>query len=152
MKTSDIKTFKDLESLNILELKKLWQDYFYKEYNNTKQSALKPLWYKIQCKNKNLKIDQKHITKLNRYAKDPDNAIEKSYKTNYKIKSGLEITKIYKGRSFKVKVLSPKEYMFNDNIYKTISAVATAICKKKVSGYDFFGFNNKKLRRQNEKN
>ena len=146
MKT--IKTFKDLEKLDILQLKKLWQIYFYEECDYTRQSIVKPLWYKMQCKNQKLKIEQKHITKLNRYAKDPEGSIDKSKKITYKLKPGLEIIKTYKGKTHIVKVISPNEFLYKDKIYSTISATAVAIYGNNVSGYEFFGLNNKNLKRQ----
>ncbi len=40
-------------------------------------------------------------------------------------------------------VKDKNNFEYDGEIYKTLSAVAKAICHKKVSGYDFFGLNNK---------
>jgi hypothetical protein len=106
-------------------------------------NMLRPLWHKVQCENHNISIDQKNITKLNKYSKDPEGCIEKSFKAKYHIRSGTEIVKTFQGKQFKVLVKSPDEFIHDGKSYRTLSAVAMAICGKKVSGYDFFGLNNK---------
>ena len=135
-------TAKEFKSQNLHKIKELWLRYFDNLPKAMEQRFLKILWYKIQCENHNLKIEQKHITKLNRYSTDPDKYIEKLYKAKYQIKSGTEIVKTFKGRKYKVIVKSENEYVYNNQAYKTLSAVAMVICGKKVSGYDFFGLNN----------
>lgn len=106
---------------------------------------LRPLWYKIQCENHNLHVDQKNITRLNKYAADPEGCIEKAHTAKYYVRSGTEIVKTFKGKHFKVLVRSPSEFIYDGQCYRTLSAAAKAMCGKKVSGYDFFGINNKRL-------
>ena len=103
----------------------------------------RPLWYKIQCENMRLKLEQKYITKLNRYSLDPEKHIDVSNKSKYHIKIGSHIIKTYKGKLYKVTVQDKNAFEYDGEIYRTLSAVAKAICHKKVSGYDFFGLNNK---------
>jgi hypothetical protein len=104
---------------------------------------VRKIWHKVQCENHNISIDQKNITKLNKYSKDPEGCIEKSFKAKYHIRSGTEIVKTFQGKQFKVLVKAPDEFIHDGKSYRTLSAVAMAICGKKVSGYDFFGLNNK---------
>ena len=51
--------------------------------------------------------------------------------------AGTVITREYKGQSLQVKVL-PKEFEFEGEVYKTISAVAKAITRQHCNGYHFF--------------
>jgi len=137
------KTLKELQSLGSDKLKELWMRYFKAPPIMACPRIIRTLWYKIQCENHNLHINQKNITRLNRYSTDPDKYIEKSYKTKYHLRSGLEIVKTYKGKEHRVLVRSPGEFIYDNRSYRTLSAAARAICNKKVSGYDFFGLNNR---------
>jgi hypothetical protein len=132
-----------LRSLDNERIKELWLRYFKPQAVISIRKMIRSLWYKIQCEKQNLSIKQKNITRLNRYSADPEKHIEKSFKTKYNLKNGLEIVKIYKGRQHNVLVKSPDEFVYNNQTFRTLSAVALSICNKKVSGYDFFGLNNK---------
>lgn len=96
--------------------------------------------YAEQCAGCGVKIEQRHITRLNAYAKNPAEYVARSNKTKYHIKPGTQLLKKYKGREFLVNVTAPDEFVFNGRTYKTLSAIAFEICGHKVSGYDFFGF------------
>ncbi|NCB49445.1 MAG: DUF2924 domain-containing protein [Alphaproteobacteria bacterium] len=137
------KSYEELIALSIEELTPLWKRYFNISVKKLKSAMYRPLWYKIQCDNMNLKLDSKHITKLNRYSSDPNKYVENSYKIKYHIKLGSHIIKTYKGKTYNVIVKDKNIFEYNGEIYKTLSAVAKVICHKKVSGYDFFGLNNK---------
>lgn len=139
------KTYEELKSMSNDSLDQLWDRYFDTRPGKQRQSMLRPLWHKIACEDMNLKIKQKHITKLNRYSTNPEQHIEKSYKTKYHLKKGIEIVKTYKSRTFRVRVVNESTFIYSDKVYRSLSAVAKAICNKKVSGYDFFGLNNKRV-------
>lgn len=139
------KSLKELKSLDEAQIGELWMRYFPEPPLMSCPRTLRALWYKIQCENHNLRIDQKHITRLNRYSTAPDKYIEKSYKAKYHLRSGLEILKKFKGREYRILVRSRREFVYDNQTYRTLSAVAKAIFNKKVSGYDFFGLNNKCL-------
>jgi hypothetical protein len=135
--------YTELKSMNALELNKLWEQYFDIPAKKIKTAMFRPLWYKIQCENMKLKLEQKHISKLNRYSSNPEKHIDSSCKTKYNIKVGSHIIKTYKGKVYKVTVQDKNAFEYDGEIYKTLSAVSKVICHKKVSGYDFFGLNNK---------
>lgn len=137
------KSMKELAGLGKEKLKELWLRYFDSLPRNADQKMVRMIWYKVQCENHSLRIEQKHITKLNKYSADPEGCIEKSFKARYHIRGGTEIVKTYGGKQYKVLVRSPQEYIYDGQCYPTISAVAKVICGKKVSGYDFFGLGNK---------
>ncbi len=102
------------------------------------------MWYYIACENANLKIERKHLIKLEKYAENPDECMIKVYKTKYNLHPGTEITKTFRNHQYKVIINEANDFIFEGNHYKTLSAVAKEICGIKVSGYDFFGLNNKR--------
>lgn len=91
-----------------------------------------------------VKIEQRHITRLNAYAKNPAEYVARSNKNKYHIKAGTQLLKKFKGREYLVTVTESDEFVFNGRTYKTLSSIAAEICGHKVSGYDFFGFNKNK--------
>jgi hypothetical protein len=102
--------------------------------------------YNKQCAATGQKIEQRHITRLNIYSQDPENAVDKSRKSKYHVKPGTQLLKKYKGKEYLVLVAAPDLFVCNGQSYKTLSAVAMQICGQKVSGYEFFGFNNKGMK------
>lgn len=137
------KNLDELKQLSDDALLRLWDKYFAADKRKMRKSMYRPLWYRISCDRMKLRLHQKHITRLNHYSTDPEQCIEKSIKTKYHLKNGMEMVKTYKSREYIVKVVSRNEFLYDGQIYKTLSAVAKKICNKKVSGYDFFGLNNK---------
>lgn len=100
--------------------------------------------YRQQCRKPGQKIEQKNITKLNSYARDPDNCIERSNKNKHRLKPGTKLIKKYKGKQLVVDVISMNKFAFNGNIYDSLSAISSEVTGYKTSGYDFFGFGGKK--------
>lgn len=129
------------------ELQELWDCYFASGI-----PLAKPLWYKIMCKQSDVAVEQRHITRLNAYAKNPDECIAKSYKQKYNLKPGSQIEKTFKGKQYLVMICPDGRFRYNGKYYKTLSAVAIDICGHKVSGNDFFGLNNKNGGLVNEEN
>ena len=107
------------------------------------KEELQALWYAISYEQEGITIEQRHSTRLRKYARHPDMYIAKAYTHKYHLKAGSLIEKRYKGKTYRIMVCHDGQYKYNDKIYKTLSAVAKAICGKKVSGNDFFGLNNK---------
>ncbi|MFV0626068.1 MAG: DUF2924 domain-containing protein [Alphaproteobacteria bacterium] len=132
------KSLDEIKRMSKEELKELWDCYFIGGI-----PLAKPLWYKIMCDETGLAIEQRHITRLNTYAKDPNGHIAKAYKHKYHLKSGSQIEKMFKGKQHLVQVCPDGRFYYNSNHYNTLSAVALDICGHKVSGNDFFGLNNK---------
>lgn len=129
----------ELKNLNHKKQSELWKRYCLGNY----QRQLRALWYYIACENSNLKIERKHTTKLKKYSENPDECMFRVYKNKYNLQSGVEITKIFKGSKHKIVVSSVNDFVYENRHYKTLSAIAKEICGIKVSGYDFFGLNNK---------
>ena len=100
---------------------------------------LRPLWCEIQCRNLNVKLEQKHITKLNKYSKDPEKHLNLSKRKKYHIHPGVELKKTYKGQEYIVRSLENNRFVYKDKIYNNLSSVAKVISGKNFSGYDFFG-------------
>ena len=134
---------KSAEELKKLDRKKqaeLWARYCDSPY----ERQFRALWYYIACENANLKIERKFLTKLEKYAENPEACMLHVYKTKYNLHVGTEIIKTFRNRQYKVLVADANDFIFEGNHYKTLSAVAKEICGIKVSGYDFLGLNNKR--------
>lgn len=136
------KTLKELKELPTDRIQALW-DWLFSEHRYSRKPIIKALWYRIQCKSSNLYIEDRHQTKLNRYAKDPENYIKKAIKYKISLKAGTQIKRSYKGKEHIVTVKNENTFLYNDKEFSTLSAVAIAICGKKVSGNHFFGLHNK---------
>lgn len=109
--------------------------------NKTNRGYLERLTkYREQCRETGQKIEQKNITKLNSYARDTDNCIERSNKNKYRLKPGTQLIKKYKGKQIVVDVISTNKFAFNGKVYDTLSAISSELSGYKNSGYDFFGF------------
>lgn len=54
---------------------------------------------------------------------------------------GVELIKKYKGETYKVKVLK-NGYEWNNEVFKSLSAIAYKITGRKISGQEFFGVHN----------
>jgi hypothetical protein len=134
----------ELQGLSQEKLEFYWKIFYITPPRN-KKAILRPLWYAIQCERFNLKLEDKFITRLNRYANNPEKYIQKANKNKYNLTPGTEILKVYKDKEYKVIVKEENEFKFNDKIYKTLSSIACEITGKHMSGPDFFGLNKKEL-------
>jgi hypothetical protein len=137
------KTYKELQQLPRGELMRLWEKLFREPPKSADVHLYRPLWHRIQCRRVGKSLDQKYITKLNKYAKDPDAHIERARALKYELKPGSIITKIYKGQAFTLRVIADDRFEYNGETYASLSAAAQAMIGMKVSGTDFFGLNNK---------
>lgn len=125
----------ELKRMSPGQLRELWWRYFH----NTGKPQLRPLWYKIQCERTKQKIEQRHLTRLNKYAADPELCATHANQVKYHIKPGTRLIKKYKGAEYIVDVIAPDQFRYNGKDYKTLSAIAHIIAGHKVSGYEFFG-------------
>lgn len=131
-------SLEELKGMSEKEMQFYWRIFYLTEPRN-KKAMIRPLWYAIQCERTCNKLDEKYITRLNRYANNPEKYIERANKSKYSIAAGTEITKVYKGREYKVLVKSTDEYEYEGKEYRTLSAIACEISGTHVSGPDFFG-------------
>ena len=136
-------SYNELKKLDKPQIAKIWAQLFGSEMPNFFTVPYRLIWHKIQARDCSAKIEQRHITRLNRYAEHPDESIDKSYKTNYVMRPGGVIVKTYKGNRHTVKIIDQNQFEYNCQTFGTLSAAAMAVCGKKVSGFDFFGMNNK---------
>lgn len=132
---------KSLEELKGLSNKKLqfYWDILYRYPLRGRKCKYRPLWYAIQCELYNCKLATQYITRLDKYAVDPDESIHKANKKKYYLAVGTILTKNYKGTLFQVTVKGEKAYEYKGEIYSTLSAVANKITGAHVSGPKFFG-------------
>ena len=141
------KSAEELKGMKRKKQAELWARY---NNNSPYERQFRALWYYIACENANLKIEHKHLTKLEKYAENPDECMVKVYKTKYNLHPGTEIIKTYHGRQYKVTIAEANDFIYERRHYKTLSAIAKEICGIKVSGYDFFGLNNKSALKEAE--
>lgn len=136
-------TYSGLKKLGRSELCILWEHYFKSQTIATAPNLYRPLWHKIQCERDKLKLEQRHITRLNTYAANPDDCVERARKTKYHLKHGTEIVKTFKGKEHVVRVENTSTFSYLGRKHSNLSTIAMEICGHKVSGYDFFGLMNK---------
>ncbi len=137
------KSYEELSNMDYAKLQEYWK-IFYLSPCRAKSSILRPLWYKIQCENMGIKLEEKYLTRLNKYMKKgAEEAVKRANKNKYNLKIGTELIRTYKDTEHKVKVIADNKFEYKGQVYTTLSAVAKVICGKKVSGPDFFGLNNK---------
>lgn len=130
----------ELKQMSPDKLRALWRKYF----QNDARPQLRPLWYKIQCVRIGQKIEQRHLTRLNKYAGAPELCAARANQIQYRIKPGTCLVKKYKGREHIIEALGDNGFRYDGVIYKTLSAIAMVITGHKVSGYDFFGLYTKR--------
>lgn len=133
------KNMADLRVLPKEKITHLWGHYF-----TGGKPQMKPLWYKIQCEQMEYKIESRHLSRLFKYAKNPELYSGRSHKVKYHLKPGTELVKKFRGTEHVVRVLADDRFTYNGKPYSTLSAIATEICGHKMSGNHFFGFDNKR--------
>lgn len=132
------KTMAALKALSPDKIKLLWSHYF-----QGGVPQLKPLWYKIQCERSGYAIEQRFLSRLHVYSRDPEGCSERSLKVKYRVKPGTRLIKKFKGKDYVVDALSEKAFLYNGKVYSALSTIAREITGRPESGYNFFGFNNK---------
>ncbi len=124
------KSAEELKKLGRKKQAELWARYCDSSY----ERQFRALWYYIACENANLKIERKFLTKLEKYAENPEECMLHVYKTKYNLYTGTEIIKAFRNRQYKVLVADANDFIYDGKHYKSLSAVAKEICGIKVSG------------------
>ena len=132
---------KSLEELKGLSNKKLqfYWDILYRYPLRGRKCKYRPLWYAIQCELYGCKLAEKYITRLNKYASNPEKYIQRANKNKYSLAMGTILTKKYKGKIYQVTVKGEKEYEWEHNIYPNLTVIAQKITRGHISGPKFFG-------------
>lgn len=138
------KRIEELKKLSHQKQAEMWNRYLDSPYKR----QFRALWYYISCENMNVRIEPKYLTKIIKYSKNPEECLGKVVKRKYNLLPGSEIIKTFRGIDFKVTVVGVNEFIYRGVSYKTLSSVAKEICGHKVSGPDFFGVNNKRVRKE----
>lgn len=131
-------TFEELKSLSDEKLQFYWET-FYSYPIKGRKAKLRPLWYAIQCQVKKCKLADKYITRLDRYANNPDKYIQCAHKTKYSLSVGTLLIKKYKDKVYQIKVKGEKEFEWEGQTYSNLTAIASKISNCHVSGPAFFG-------------
>ena len=114
------KSAEELKKLNHQKQAELWARY----HNSPYERQFRALWYYIACEDANLKIERKHLTKLEKYSENPDECMVKVYKTKYNLHPGTEIINTYLGQQYKVTIVEINDFIYNGQHFKTLSAIA----------------------------
>ena len=136
------KSLEELKGLSDEQLQFYW-DIFYRYPLRGRKSKYRPLWYAIQCELYSCKLADKYITRLDKYASNPEKYIQRANKNKYSLAIGTILTKKYKGKIYQVTVKGEKEYEWNCNIYPNLTVIAQRITRGHVSGPNFFGLTGK---------
>lgn len=73
------KSYDELKGLSPKELRFYWNAFYTSPLRGVK-AKLRPLWYAIQCELGRCQLQEKYITRLDRYASNPDKYIEHAHK------------------------------------------------------------------------
>lgn len=136
------KSIEELKGLSDEKLQFYW-DIFYRYPLRGRKSKYRPLWYAIQCELYSCKLAEKYITRLDKYASNPEKYIQRANKNKYSLSIGTILTKQYKGKTYQVIVKGEKEYEWENTIYPNLTAIAQEITRGHVSGPAFFGLTGK---------
>ncbi len=139
-------SYAELTRVDTKALHNLWWNLFQSTPIGRNSKLYRPLWYRIQCTRHKRHLDQKYITRLNKYARAPEEYLKSARKIKYELKPGTLIRKTYKGQLFTLRVIADNRFEYNGKTYPSLSAAAYAMIGMKVSGTDFFGLNNKGLK------
>ena len=74
------KSFENLKKLDIDEIQKIWAKLFNENMPNFVTIPYRLIWYKIQVSQTNESIEQRHLTRLQRYSENPKKHVEKENK------------------------------------------------------------------------
>lgn len=132
------KSWEEIKELSDEKLQFYW-DIFYAYPLRGRKGKYRPLWYAIQCELSGTKLAEKYITRLNRYAANPEKYIQRAKKKKYSLAIGTVISKTYKGKIYHITVKGEKEYEWENNIYPNLTAIAQKITRGHISGPKFFG-------------
>ena len=132
------KSWEEIKELSDEKLQFYW-DIFYAYPLRGRKGKYRPLWYAIQCELFGTKLADKYITRLNRYAANPEKYIQRAKKKKYSLAIGTVISKTYKGKMYHVTVKGERAYEWEGEVYDNLSAIAGKITRGHISGPKFFG-------------
>lgn len=132
------KSLEELKELSDEKLQFYW-DIFYRYLLRGRKSKYRPLWYAIQCELYRCKLAEKYITRLDKYASNPEKYIQRANKHKYSLAVGTLLTKKYKDKIYQVIVRGDKSFEYEGELYPNLSVIACKITRSHVSGPAFFG-------------
>lgn len=139
-------TYAELRAMPKEQMPLLWLQITHNPTTLSPKNLVRSLWYRIQCTRYKRHLAQKYITRLNKYARAPEEYLKSARKIKYELKPGTLIRKTYKGQLFTLRVIADNRFEYNGKTYPSLSAATYAMIGMKVSGTDFFGLNNKGLK------
>ena len=131
------KTMEELKALPFDERARLWAKYSQCPFKR----QIRSLWYYIQCDRLNLQIEHKYLVQIRKYKDDPEKCLTSVPKNKYNFVPGTIITRYFKGIKHEVLVNDDDTFTYNNEKYKSLSAISSKITGAKTSGNFFFGIN-----------
>ncbi len=128
-------TSDELKALSFDERARLWAKYSPHQFKR----QMRALWYYVQCDRLGLRIEQKYITKIKKYKDNPTECTNRAYQNRYFIRPGAVITRTFRGIEYRVTANDDGTFYYNNQTYRTLSAIAKEISGIKISGPKFFG-------------
>lgn len=138
----EVRSLKTLHQLNQTELKLLWNNEFKTKPPSNMKALLRPLSYKYQELTIN-KLNKCSKDRIKYYIKLLDNNIEKKKRQTLIVREGTVFKRKYKGKKYTVLFTNGK-YLYNNNEYNSLSAIANEITNSITSGIKFFGVRKRK--------
>lgn len=136
------KSLEELKGLSDEKLQFYWE-IFYRYPLRGRKGKYRPLWCAIQCELYSCKLAEKYITRLDKYASNPEKYIQRANKNKYSLAIGTILTKTYKEKIYQVTVKGEEEYEWENNIYPNLTVIAQKITRGHISGPKFFGLSGK---------
>ena len=130
-------TLDELRAMSFADRVALWAKY--SQYPFKRQ--MRSLWYYIQCDRLNLRIEHKYLVKIRKYKDEPEKCLTSVQKNKYNFVPGTILTRYFKGIKHEVLVNDDDTFTYNNEKYKSLSAISSKITGAKTSGNFFFGIN-----------
>ena len=85
-------------------------------------------------------VSEADLELLDRIAdRDPLANLKRSRKKNPMRLAGTKLYRVYRGKQYEVTIVRDKEFVFNGETYKSLSAIARKITGMRWNGKQFFG-------------
>lgn len=138
---------KELESLIVTQLKEIWiKDLKDDNPPSRKAKLVKELAYRLQAKehgdlDKNTKVTIARRVKAYEDKLNGKTQVQAANAKKLTIEVGCKLIKEYKGQTIEVDVIGDKEFKYEGEVYKSLSAIAQEITGQHMSGPRFSSIN-----------
>lgn len=110
-------TYAELRAIPKEQKPLLWLQITHNPTTLSPKNLVRSLWYRIQCTRYKRHLAQKYVTRLNKYARAPEEYLKSARKIKYELKPGTLIRKTYKGQLFTLRVIADSRFEYNGKTY-----------------------------------